>query len=128
MPSGDDRRNEIVSGISGSSVGWDVDDCARPGGGSAAGADARRVSCVPRAFMIWRIAARSWLRIAAWTSPSYGSCCGAGATGTDGAAASGATGTAGAATGAPNPGGRPGGGPGGTAAAAGGGDRRTGGA
>ena len=67
MPSGDDRRNEIVSGISGSSVGWD--DCARPGGGSAAGADARRVSCVPRAFMIWRIAARSWLRMAAWTSP-----------------------------------------------------------
>ena len=113
MPSGDDRRNEIVSGISGSSVGWD--DCARPGGGSAAGADARRVSCVPRAFMIWRIAARSWLRMAAWTSPPYGSCGGAAATGTDGAA-----------TGAPRPGGRPGGGPGG--AATGGGDRRPGGA
>ena len=28
MPSGDDRRNEIVSGISGNSVGGDVDDCA----------------------------------------------------------------------------------------------------
>ena len=106
MPSGDDRRNEIVSGISGSSVGWDVDDCARPGGGSAAGADARRVSLVDRAAMIWRIAARSWLRMAAWTSPSYGSCGGAAAYG-------GATGAAGAATGAPRPGGRPGGGPGG---------------
>ena len=125
MPSGDDRRNEIVSGISGNSVGWDV--FARPGGGSAAGADARRVSCVPRAFMIWRIAARSWLRIAAWTSPSYGRAPGAAGAAKGGAAAyGGATGTDGAATGAPRPGGRPGGGPGGTAA--GGGDRRPGGA
>ena len=125
MPSGDDRRNEIVSGISGSSVGGD--DCARPGGGSAAGADARRVSCVPRAFMIWRIAARSWLRMAAWTSPSYGRAAGAaGATESGAAAYCGTAGAAGAATGAPRPGGRPGGGPGG--AAAGGGDRRPGGA
>ena len=108
MPSGDDRRNEIVSGISGSSVGGD--DCARPGGGSAAGADARRVSCVPRAFMIWRIAARSWLRMAAWTSPSYGRAAGAAGATESGAAAYGATtGT----DGAPRPGGRPGGGPGG---------------
>ena len=111
MPSGDDRRNEIVSGISGSSVGWGRPREAR----RRQRGRRRRAPRLLRAARLHDLADRGPVLVAhgrldvAVVRQTPGA---AGAAGRGCRRMRRLTGAAGAATGAARPGGRPGGGPG----------------